>query len=166
MRRSFSVMLLVAALFTGVAPAVAQADPLPGYDFDPVKLRDRMDRCLRYAQSEQEVLMGWVNMRDGVRRQWRCSSLRHMYFDNDAREGGNRHDPYVDIPSFMRCVDEVVSYGFSRPGDTGKTRLIKNFNGTRSQAYVIVNDATGDIATIYTAPQDNDWAGCAKPLYL
>lgn len=138
----------------------AGADPAPGFEFDPAKLRAKMDACMEYRVGEQEILMGWVNIRNGDLRQWRCSSLRHMILDTDNRPA---HDPYVNIPDFMRCVDKVVSYGFPRPGDPGNTRLIYQYNGTSNQAYVIVNDVTGDIASIYTSV-GNDWTGCANGL--
>lgn len=63
----------------------------------------------------------------------------------------------------MRCVDQVVSYGFPRKGDPGNTRLIYQYDGTSNRAEVVVNDATGDIATIYTSVS-NDWTGCASAL--
>jgi len=83
-----------------------------------------------------------------------------MLLDVDDRPP---HDPYVNIPDFMACADKVVSYGFPRPGDPGNTRLIYQYNGTSNQASVVVNDATGDIATIYTSV-GNDWTGCANGL--
>jgi hypothetical protein len=54
--------------------------------------------------------MGWRNLPE---RHWRCRSLRHMMFDDHGT--GEAHDPYVDFVAFMRCADEVVSYGFPRP---------------------------------------------------
>jgi hypothetical protein len=59
-------------------------------------------------------------------------------------------------------------------GDTGFPRgnpavprnvaLIKQYNGTSSEAIVAINDLTGDIVTIYTLPRADDWAGCVQPL--
>lgn len=138
----------------------ASADPAPGFDFDPAKLKERMDACMEYRVGEQEILMGWVKVSDGDHRQWRCSSLRHMILDTDDR---GAHDPYVNIPDFIKCTDKVVSYGFPRPGDPGNTQLIYQYNGTRNRATVVVNDTTGDIATIYTGVP-NDWTGCANGL--
>lgn len=148
------------ALLGVVTGQPASADPAPGHDFDPAKLEAKMDACMEYRVGEQEILMGWINVRNGDIRQWRCSSLRHMLLDTDNRPA---HDPYVNIPDFMRCTDKVVSYGFPRPGDPGNTRLIYQYNGTSNQAYVIVNDVTGDIASIYTSVS-NDWTGCANGL--
>ncbi|MGH4026566.1 MAG: hypothetical protein ACRDRV_18480 [Pseudonocardiaceae bacterium] len=148
------------ALLGVVSGQPAGADPAPGYDFDPAKLEAKMDACMEYRVGEQEILIGWMNVRNGDVRQWRCSSLRHMLLDTDDRPP---HDPYVNIPDFIRCADKVVSYGFPRPGDPGNTRLIYQYNGTSNQAYVIVNDVTGDIASIYTSVS-NDWTGCANGL--
>ena len=62
----------------------------------------------------------------------------------------------------MRCVDQVVSYGFPRPSkDPGNIDLIKQYRGTNSRAIVAVKESTGDIATIHTQPEIDDWAGCA-----
>jgi hypothetical protein len=36
--------------------------------------------------------------------------------------------------------------------------------GLRRRAIVAVNEATGDIATIYTEPRADDWTGCATAL--
>ena len=126
-----------------------------------------MDACMGYAMPPNEIIMGWVSLRTGAHRQWRCWSLRHMMLDVHNRDEGNAHDPWADITNFMRCIDEVVSYGFPRPAsDPGNTKLIKQFNGTDNLAIVIVNDANGDIVSAFTKPQDNNWAGCAKPLYV
>ena len=81
-----------------------------------------------------------------------------MYFTTTH---GNVHDPYVDISAFMHCTDRVVSYGFPRPATPGNTVLIMQYHGTKRRAEVVVNDATGDIATIYTVNAENDWAECA-----
>lgn len=157
--RSACVIFVVAAF--GLASGhSASADPAPGFEFDPVKLEARMDACMEYQIGEQDILMGWANISTGDVRQWRCSSLRHMLLDVDDRPA---HDPYVNIPDFMTCTDKVVSYGFPRPGDPGNTRLIYQYNGTSNQASAVVNDATGDIATIYTSVS-NDWTGCANGL--
>lgn len=146
-----------AGLLTTALNAAAHADPAPGFDFDPAKLQARMDDCLEYAVNDAFVLMGWRNISTGETRQWRCSSLRHMM--RDPRPSGP-HDPYVDINDFMRCADRVVSYGFPRPGDPGNTRYITQYHGTQRRGNVVVNDATGDIVTIYTEP-NNDWTECA-----
>ncbi|SDP95963.1 hypothetical protein SAMN04487905_1192 [Actinopolyspora xinjiangensis] len=79
-----------------------------------------------------------------------------MVWDTENRPA---HDPYVDVYSFMHCADRVVSYGFPRPGDPGNTRYIVQYHGTDRRGDVVVNDATGDIATIYTEP-NNDWREC------
>ncbi len=150
----------VALVAVGLATPAA-ADPIPPFDLDPVKLEARMDACMAHAVGEQEVLMGWVSLRDGRHRQWRCSSLRHMFWDDEDRE---RRDPFVDVAAFMRGTDKVVSYGFPRPGKgAGNTNLHYQYNGTRGHAYAIVNDDTGDIVSIYVNP-DNDWIGCANGL--
>ena len=113
----------------------AAADPLPGFDLDPVQLEARMDACMAYAGGEQEILMGWINLRTGQRRQWRCSSLRHMMEDLPRRRP---HDPYVDVSSFIVCFDEVVSHGFPRPSDPGYTNLIYQYDGARDRAIAAV----------------------------
>lgn len=160
-RVSRMLAVIVATVALGVSSgAHAGADPAPGYDFDPEKLRAKMDQCMAYAVGEQEILIGWIKVSTGEVRQWRCSSLRHMLLDDDDRPA---HDPYVNVADFLSCVDKVVSYGFPRRGDPGNTRLIYQYNGTSNQAIVVVNDATGDIATIYTSAS-NDWTGCRNGL--
>jgi hypothetical protein len=146
-------------LLLGVGRAIA--DPLPGFDFDPEELRARMDACISYQVGEREILMGWVNIRTGDSRHWRCSSLRHMLFDVDDRPA---HDPYVNVADFMRCADKAVS-GFpdQRRRDGENLRYIYQYNGTANQAIAVVNTATGDIVTIYTT-LNNDWTGCANGL--
>ena len=120
---ALSTTLLVSAVLT--VPR-ASADPLPGYDLDPAELERRMDTCMAMAMPANEIIMGWVSFRTGARRQWRCSSLRHMILDVHDRDEGNAHDPWADIPNFMRCVDEVVSYGFPRRASKPEhTMLIK-----------------------------------------
>lgn len=154
---SLSISAVVATLLVTSGPA-AHADPAPGFDFDPVKLETRMNDCLEYAVGDGFVLMGWVNPSTGESRQWRCSSLKHMMWD--PRPSGP-HDPFVDVNGFMHCADRVVSYGFPRPGNQpGNTRYITQYRGTQRTGNVVVNDATGDIATIYTVP-NNDWGECA-----
>ena len=155
MRRLIVLFSCLIAVFVG--SGVASADPLPGYSFDPAQLEDRMQRCVSYESPENAVLMAWVNFSEGAARTWRCSSLRHMLFDDAER---TPHDPFVDVPNFMSCVDRVVSYGFPRPADDGKTRYIYQYNGTASTASVVVNDDNGDVITIYTSKPD-DSAGCA-----
>jgi hypothetical protein len=106
---------LGALMLAAVAAApTATADSMPGFSFYPAKLQDRMDSCMEYQIGPSEILMGWLNVRTGDQRQWRCSSLRHMLLDDEDRPA---HDPYENIPDFMRCVDKVVSYGFPRKGD-------------------------------------------------
>jgi hypothetical protein len=83
-----------------------------------------------------------------------------MLLDDEDRPA---HDPHENISDFMRCVDKTVSYGFPRKGEPGNTRLIYQYNGTNQRAEVVVNDATGDIVTIYTSVS-NDWTGCANAL--
>jgi hypothetical protein len=157
------VVALGVALGLAGAPGVAQADPVPGFDLDPVKLTARMDACLAFTGPKDAVLMAWINLRTGDQRTWRCTSLRHM-MRYDGSEG-EAHDPYANVADFMRCVDEVVSYGFPRPSkDPGNLDLIKQYNGTSSRAIVAVNEATGDIATVYTEPRVDDWTGCATAL--
>ena len=158
------VMIVVAtATVLGVLGAAsAGADPLPGFDLDPVQLEARMDACMAYRVGEQDVLMGWWNLRTGEQRHWRCSSLRHMLLDYHGPDGP--HDPHVDVAAFMRCADKVVSYGFPRPGAPGNTVLHYQYNGTSKSALVVVNDVSGDIVTIYTPGNPNDWTGCANGL--
>lgn len=160
--RCSAVTMAAAAVLVTVAQPAA-ADPLPGFEFDPVALEQRMDACLSYESPPNAILMGWVNLRTAQQRIWRCSSLRHMMrHDDPDREV---HDPYVDIPNFMRCADEVISYGFPRKSRApGNIALIKQYNGTSSQAIVAINELTGDIATIYTEPAADDWAGCIRPI--
>jgi hypothetical protein len=160
--KSFLLVFLVAV--AGVlGTASAGADPLPGFQFDPVKLEADMDACLAYQLPEDYVLMGWQNVRTAEQRRWRCSSLRHMYFDRDDRDEQNAHDPYVNVLDFMKCVDKVVSYGFPRPGTGGNITLNYQYDGTKQLATVGVNPATGDVVTIYTRTPD-DWTGCANGL--
>lgn len=158
--RLFSFALGTAAIGPILAVSTAVADPMPGYSLDPLELESRMDSCMAYRIGPHEILMGWINIRTGDQRQWRCSSLRHMLLDDEDRPA---HDPYENVPDFMQCVDKVVSYGFPRKGDPGNTRLIYQYNGTTNRAEVVVNDATGDIVTIYTSVS-NDWTGCANGL--
>jgi hypothetical protein len=156
---------LIAAVAAAVAiPAPASADPLPGFEFDPVALEQRMDDCLVMQSAPDAVLMAWISLRTAQQRTWRCRSLRHM-MRYDGSEGPP-HDPRVNLPDFMRCVDEVVSYGFPRPnpGAPQNVALIKQYDGTGSEAIVAINDLTGDIVTIYTAPRADDWTGCAQAL--
>jgi hypothetical protein len=122
-----------------------------------------MENCLSYQGGKDDVLMGWVNLRSGEQRLWRCSSLRHM-MRYDGTDGA-AHDPFVNVADFMRCADQVVSYGFPRPSkDPGNITLIKQYNGTSSRAIVAVNESTGDIATIYTEPGPDEWTACANAL--
>ena len=163
MGRIRGAVVAVTAAFLIVAEiGPAAADPLPGYDLDPIQLEARMDACLAYQVGEQEMLMGWRSLRDGNERHWRCSSLRHMMVDDHGP--GGPHDPYVDTVAFMRCADKVVSYGFPRPGEPGNTVLHYQYQGTDKSALVVVNDATDDIVTIYTTSPGNDWVGCANGL--
>jgi hypothetical protein len=151
---------IVAIVF---APGAAQADPVPGFDLDPVKLTARMDECLAFTGPRDAVLMAWINLRTGEERTWRCTSLRHMMRADGS--DGVPHDPFVNVADFLRCVDHVVSYGFPRPSkDPGNIDLIKQYRGTSSRAIVAVNESTGDIATIYTQPEIDDWTGCATAL--
>jgi hypothetical protein len=154
----------VAALTTLAIAGAASADPAPGFEFDPVALEQRMDDCLAYVSAPDTILMGWINLRNGQQRQWRCSSLRHMMRHDEPERPV--HDPFVGLEDFMRCVDEVVSYGFPRknPLVPWNVALIKQFHGTSSRAIVTVNELTGDIVTIYTEPRPDDWAGCVAPL--
>lgn len=165
MFRALNSFLLVFMILTAgtLATPPASADPIPGFEFDPVRLRADMDACLAYRLPENHVLMGWRNLRTGNERRWRCSSLRHMYFDRDDRDEQNAHDPYINIVDFMKCVDKVVSYGFPRPGKSGNITLNYQYDGTKELAVVGVNPATGDIVTIYTRKPD-DWTGCANGL--
>ena len=160
-RQLFSIALGGILMLGAVAAApTATADPMPGFSFDSAELQRRMDSCMEYQSGPNEILMGWLNVRTGDQRQWRCSSLRHMLLDDEDRPA---HDPYENVPDFMRCVDKVVSYGFPRKGDPGNTRLIYQYNGTSNRAEVVVNDVSGDIVTIYTSVS-NDWTGCANAL--
>lgn len=158
-----SAIVLSAGLLL-LMPDVADADPLPGFDLDPGQLTVRMEDCLAYRSEKDAVLMGWVKVNTGEQRRWRCSSLRHMMRHDGSP--GDAHDPFVDVASFVRCVDRVVSYGFPRtlPKHPANVSLIKQYNGTSSRAIVAVNEATGDVVTIYTEPRPDDWAGCAHAL--
>jgi hypothetical protein len=69
---------------------LAHADPAPGFALDPTQLESRMQACVSYAVPESEALMAWVNVSTGDTRTWRCSSLRHMVFDDLDRPV---HDP-------------------------------------------------------------------------
>ena len=136
---SVLISFAVAAGVTVAAGPVADADPAPGFDFDPGKLIQRMDACLAREVGPDELLMGWVNVRTGDTRQWRCSSLRHTM--EDQRPSGP-HDPYVDVLGFMRCADRVVSYGFPRAASDPKyTRYILQYEGTKKRGNVLDNDA-------------------------
>jgi hypothetical protein len=159
------VLTVVSALLLASTPS-ARADPIPGYDLDPAELARRMTACLERASPKDTVLMGWVSFRTGEYRHWRCSSLIHMIEHTEDRMNNNAHDPFVDVPAFMRCIDELASYGFPRPQRNGNSALYRQYNGTSSRAVAIVNDATGDIVTIYTEPRDNDWVGCADALII
>ncbi|WP_214406991.1 hypothetical protein [Pseudonocardia lacus] len=154
----------MAALTTLAIAGAASADPAPGFEFDPVALEQRLDDCLSYVSAPDAILMGWINLRNGQQRQWRCSSLRHMMRHDEPERPV--HDPFVGLGDFMRCVDEVVSYGFPRKntGVPWNVALIKQYQGTSSRAIVTVNELTGDIVTIYTEPRPDDWAGCVAPL--
>jgi hypothetical protein len=138
------------------------AEPLPGFDLDPAQLEARMDACISYQVGEREILMGWVNLRTGETRHWRCSSLRHMLFDD--RGGLPPHDPYVNVADFMRCADKAVT-GFPDPRrrDGENVRYIYQYNGTKNQAIAVVNSRTSDVVTIYTTV-GNDWTMCANSL--
>jgi len=43
-----------------------------------------------YRFPENHVLMGWREIQTGEERHWRCSALRHMYFDRDDRDWAAR----------------------------------------------------------------------------
>jgi hypothetical protein len=164
-RSWFGGAVAVGVLASGLAgaPGVARADPVPGFDLDPVKLTARMDECLAFTSPKDAVLMAWINLRTGEQRTWRCTSLRHMLRVDGS--DGVPHDPFVNVADFMRCVDHVVSFGFPRPSkDPGKIDLIRQYRGTSSRAIVAVNEFTGDIATIYTQPEIDDWTSCATAL--
>ncbi|MBQ6644226.1 MAG: hypothetical protein IJH84_24790 [Saccharopolyspora sp.] len=140
------------------ATPAADADPAPGFQFDPAALQARMDDCLEYAVDDSFELMGWVNVSTGESRHWRCSSLKHMMWDE--RPSGP-HDPYVNVGDFMRCADRVVSYGFPRPAtNPAYTRYILQYRGTERTGNVVVDPRTSDIASIYTS-LENDWTECA-----
>lgn len=152
-----AVLAAACAAGTLAAPSAA-ADPLPGFDLSAEKLRERMDQCIAYAIGEHEVLMGWLHARSGEGRQWRCSSLRHMFFDD--RPGG-AHNPYTDVAGFMRCADRTVSFGFVRDASQpAYKRHIYQYRGTDRSAQVVYDENNGDIVTIFTNPE-NDWAECA-----
>ncbi|MEV6900512.1 hypothetical protein [Amycolatopsis sp. NPDC051372] len=62
----------------------------------------------------------------------------------------------------MRCADRTVSYGFPRPASgPGNKQNILQFRGTEQRAHVVYNEVTGDIATIYTEPAQDNWHDCA-----
>ncbi|MEJ2862824.1 hypothetical protein [Actinomycetospora flava] len=153
-----ATVVVVALLATLVMGSPVHADPLPGYDLDPVVLEQRMDDCIAGAVDDKFLLAGWINISTGEQRRWYCSSLKHMYL---RAAGGSVHDPFVDVASFMRCADRTVSHGFPRPGDPGNTQLIYQYMGTARRAVVVVNDDTGDVVTIFTTPAD-DWTTCAR----
>lgn len=148
-----AVIVVLGALF----PTEARADPLPGYQLDPLTLEQRMDDCLAGHIDDKYLLMGWVNLRTGSQHRWYCWSLKHMYV---RAAGGSVHDPFTNVDAFMRCADRTVSHGTPRQGDPGNENLIYQYMGTARRAYVVVNETTGDIVSIYTAPAD-DWATCA-----
>lgn len=54
-----------AVLLTAGLSTSAQADPAPGFDFDPAKLQARMDDCLEHAVDDTFLLMGWRNISTG-----------------------------------------------------------------------------------------------------
>jgi hypothetical protein len=158
-----TLLTAVALVLLGPTAVAARADPAPGFDLNPAELEARMNACMAYQVDEREILMAWWNLRSGEVRQWRCSSLRHMILDDHGR-GLAPHDPYIDVIAFMRCADKVVSYGFPRPAtDARYVQLHYQYNGTKAVAYAIVDDATGDVASIYTE-KSNDWAACANGL--
>lgn len=101
--KSACIAFIVAILGVTSGQSVS-ADPAPGFEFDPAKLEAKMDACMEYQSGEQDILMGWANISTGDIRQWRCSSLRHMLLDIDDRPA---HDPYVNIPDFMRCAVSI-----------------------------------------------------------
>ncbi|MFC5137005.1 hypothetical protein ACFPK1_02075 [Actinomycetospora rhizophila] len=153
-----AVVCAIAVLVSLAAGPHGRADPLPGFDLDPVVLEQRVDDCIAGAASDKFLLAGWIKISTGEQRRWYCSSLKHMYL---RAAGGSVHDPFVDVPSFLACTDRTVSYGFPRPGDPGNTQLIYQYLGTSRRAVVIVNDSTGDVVSIYTTPAD-DWTTCAR----
>ena len=153
------VVAVIVAAAAVTLPTTARADPVPGFDLDPVQLEHRMQQCVAYSVPEGGALMAWVNMRTGETRTWRCSSLRHMLFDDLDRPP---HDPFSDIPNFMRCVDRVVSYGFPAKQSTNGNRLYTLNQRTSGEAHVVVNEATNDIATIYMT--SGTWAQCVSQL--
>lgn len=166
-RRALTCMCVAASAvaFTLVVAPPVSGEPIPGTTIDPDELRNRMDRCIEYAVPESELLIGWVNFWSGEVRNWRCSSLRHMLFDDELRNPPVRHDPYVNIPDFVRCAEKAVR-GFPRPASkAGYTNYIYQYSGvTSGRTYMTVNDVTGDVATIYTDPLSNDWTTCATAL--
>jgi hypothetical protein len=124
-RRPILVAAVLVVLGT-LLPATARADPLPGYDLDPVKLEQRMDDCLAGDVDDKYLLMGWINLRSGEQNRWYCWSLKHMYL---RAAGGSVHDPFVDVGAFMRCADRTVSYGAPHQGDPGNKNLIYQYLG-------------------------------------
>ena len=158
-----AVLVLVLGILFGT-PDPARAAPEPGRSFDAVRLTSLMEECLSYRVGRDEILMGWRKEGTGEVRHWRCSSLRHMFRQDGS--SGPIHDPFVDVPAFMRCVDRVVGYGFPRRlvKHPNNITLIKQYNGTSSRAIVAANELTGDIVTVYTEPRADDWSGCAHAL--
>lgn len=150
------VVVVVCAL-TLQSESPAGADPLPGYDLDPVVFEQRIHDCLAGVVDDKFLIMGWINLTSGAQHRWYCSSVKHMYFRASV---GSVHDPLVDPQGFMTCVDRTVSYGFPRRGEPGNTVLNYQYMGTSRIARVVINDATGDVATAYTDPPD-DWSTCA-----
>ena len=65
--RSWAITAAAAACVVTATPA-ADADPAPGFQFDPAALQARMDDCLEYAVDDSFELMGWVNVSTGESR--------------------------------------------------------------------------------------------------
>lgn len=68
-----STVVVVASLALDL-PKTAAADPLPGFDLDPAELGARMTACVAYEVGEQEILMGWVNLRTRTSSDWPLGS--------------------------------------------------------------------------------------------
>lgn len=97
-----------------------------------------MDRCLAYASPEQEILMGWVNFRDGARRQWRCSSLRARLADHGSETLVRR---VVSVDEWLHAPDQT------RTGSDFERRCLSCFERLRPMLEPLVGrteEATSD----------------------
>ncbi len=144
-----------------VGTDVAAADPLPGFDLDPVQLAAPMDDCLSFRSGKDEILMGWVRLSTGERRTWRCSSLRHMMrYDGSA---GEAHDPYVDVAD-LRGAPPGSSVTVSRGPVAARTRQCRTHQAVQRNRQSgnrrCERGHRGHRNDLHE-PQPDDWTGCA-----